>query len=61
METVIDGLIHDGRSIALMENLGTNPRAMVERILDDIDDIAKADPKLVPQMAKQRRRTFGRV
>ena len=58
-ETVVDGLIHDGRSIALMENLGTNPRAMVERILDDIDKIAKADPKLEPQMKKQRRRTLG--
>lgn len=58
-ETVVDGLIHDGRSIALMENLGTNPRAMVERILDDIDKIAKADPKLEPQMQKQRRRTLG--
>ena len=59
IETVIDGLIHDGRSIALMENLGTNPRAMFERILDDIDKIAKADPKLEPTMKKQRRRALG--
>ena len=58
-ETVVDGLIHDGRSIALMENLGTNPRAMVERILDDIDEMAKGNPKLVSQMQKQRRRTLG--
>ena len=35
-ETLVDGLTHDGRSIALMENLGTNPRMMLERILEDI-------------------------
>jgi len=45
-ETIIDGLTHDGRSIALMENLGTNPRMMIERILDDIDAKAASDPTM---------------
>lgn len=58
-ETVVDGLTHDGRSIALMENLGTNPRAMFERILDDIDLEAKKDPKLGPSAQKFRRRLLG--
>lgn len=58
-ETVVDGLIHDGRSIALMENLGTNPRGMVESILDEIDKIAKTDTKLSQQAEKQRKRTLG--
>jgi len=58
-ETVVDGLIHDGRSMALMENLGTNPRAMVERILDDIDKMTETDTKLTQQAEKQRKRTLG--
>tara|TARA_E500000318_G_scaffold34354_1_gene33632 strand:+ start:4344 stop:6893 length:2550 start_codon:yes stop_codon:yes gene_type:complete len=58
-ETVVDGLIHDGRSMALMENLGTNPRAMVERILDDIDVMTEADTKLSQQRKTQRKRTLG--
>jgi hypothetical protein len=58
-ETVVDGLIHDGRSMALMENLGTNPRAMVERILDDIDVMTEADIKLSQQRKTQRKRTLG--
>ncbi len=45
-ETIIDGLTHDGRSIALMENLGTNPRMMIDRILEDISLQAKKNPKL---------------
>jgi len=52
-ETLIDGFTHDGRSIALMENLGTNPRMMVERILEDISLQAKKDPKLARKISGQ--------
>jgi len=58
-ESVVDGLTHDGRSIGLMENLGTNPRAMFEKILDDIDAEAKKDPKLAPSSQKFRKRLLG--
>jgi hypothetical protein len=45
-ETITDALTYDGRSIALMEEFGTNPRAMIERIVKDIAKKAKSDPVL---------------
>ena len=45
-ETLSDALTYDGRSIALMEEFGTNPRAMIERIVKDIAKKAKSDPVL---------------
>ena len=45
-ETLSDTLVYDGRSIALMEELGTNPRAMIDRIINDIEVKTKSDPVL---------------
>ena len=45
-ETLTDTLTYDGRSISLMEELGTNPRAMLDKIVDDIAIKTKSDPVL---------------
>tara|TARA_R110000772_G_scaffold239571_1_gene351630 strand:- start:63 stop:2669 length:2607 start_codon:yes stop_codon:yes gene_type:complete len=44
LESIVSGIHHDSQSIALMEKFGTNPKAMFDRIVKDIEDIAKEKP-----------------
>jgi len=44
-ESVVNGIIHDGQSIGLMETFGTNPKAMFDRILQDAQKINKTNFK----------------
>ena len=44
-ESVVNGIIHDGQSIGLMETFGTNPKAMFDRILKDAQEINKTNFK----------------
>ena len=44
-EAVVNGIIHDGQAIGLMETFGTNPKAMFDRVLKDIQEINKTNLK----------------
>ena len=43
-ESVVNGIIHDGQSIGLMETFGTNPKSMFETVLKHIQNINKGKP-----------------
>ena len=40
-EAVVNGLLHDGQNIALLEVLGTNPKMMFDRLVEDAADAAR--------------------
>tara|TARA_R100001510_G_C7654338_1_gene212977 strand:- start:1500 stop:4100 length:2601 start_codon:yes stop_codon:yes gene_type:complete len=44
-EAVVNGIIHDGQAIGLMETFGTNPKAMFDRVLKDVQEINKTNLK----------------
>ena len=43
-EAVLNGITHDAQAIGMMETLGTNPEAMFNRVLSDIQTGAKDTP-----------------
>lgn len=53
-EAVLNGITHDAQAIGLMETLGTNPEAMFNRVLNDIQTGAKGRP-LTLDTIKERR------
>jgi hypothetical protein len=42
-EAVVNGILHDGQAIGLMETFGTNPRAMFDRVMKDAQEINKTN------------------
>jgi hypothetical protein len=46
MQSVLDGFSHDAQSLSLMEAFGTNPRAMLDRLLDDMGKMLAKDPTI---------------
>ncbi|WP_435310637.1 hypothetical protein [Primorskyibacter sedentarius] len=52
-EGVIHGLERQARNIALMEGLGTNPRAMFDKVMDELKDMHKGDPAVLDKLNKQ--------
>jgi hypothetical protein len=44
-EAVVNGILHDGQAIGLMETFGTNPRAMFDRVMKDAQEINKTNLK----------------
>lgn len=56
MESVISGLDTASRNIALMETFGTNPRAMFDKIIDDLRAANRSDPKKFKSIDGVRRR-----
>ena len=53
-ESVVNGIIHDGQSIGLMETFGTNPKAMFEKVLQDAEKINKTNLKARDTIKKAR-------
>lgn len=51
-EAVVNGIINDGQSIGLMETFGTNPKAMFERVMKDIENINKGNEKALSSINK---------
>ena len=51
-EAVVNGIINDGQSIGLMETFGTNPKAMFQRVLKDIENINKGNEKALSSINK---------
>ena len=43
VESVLNGITHDAQNIALLETFGTNPRAMFEKVIDDMKKSQKGD------------------
>jgi len=46
-EAVVDGFLHDGQNIALMETLGTNPKVMFDRLVEETAELASKKGKTV--------------
>jgi len=46
MQSVLDGFSHDAQSLSLMEAFGTNPKAMLDRLMDDMDKMLAKDPSI---------------
>lgn len=46
-EAVVSGLDHGARNLGLMQALGTNPKAMVERLLSDLRAANKGNPAAI--------------
>jgi hypothetical protein len=44
-EAVVNGLLHDGQNIGLLENLGTNPKMMLDRLMEEAADKAAEQGK----------------
>lgn len=49
-ESVTSGIMHDGQSIGLMETMGTNPKAMFDRVLQDVQKTFKEDVKIIESL-----------
>lgn len=49
-DSLLGGIEHAGRNIALMENLGTNPRAMLDDIVQQLRLKYKDQPKVVDSL-----------
>lgn len=52
-EALFFGLERQARNIALMEGLGTNPRAMFDAILNEMKDAHKGNPEVLERLNKQ--------
>jgi len=55
-EAVLNGITHDAQAIGLMETLGTNPEAMFNRVLKDIQTTAREKPLLLDTIKERRLR-----
>ena len=54
-ESVLAGITHDAQTIALMETFGTNPRAMFDRIIKDLEDASVGDTAKLDRIKKKKR------
>lgn len=54
IEGVLAGMDHSSRNIALMETLGTNPRAMFEKVLQDTKAKYRSDNKTIKSLTNDR-------
>ena len=52
-EAVLAGISHDAQSIGLMETFGPNPRAMFDRVLQDMQGKAKGDQSIYDKISKR--------
>jgi len=52
-EAVLAGISHDAQSIGLMETFGPNPRAMFDRVLQDMQGKAKGDLSIYDKISKR--------
>ena len=52
-DAVMNAISHDAQSIGLMEKFGTNPKAMFDRVLDDLKDVNKANANRIDQIVKK--------
>ena len=52
-ESVLAGISHDAQSIGLMETFGPNPRAMFDRVLQDMQGKAKGDLSIYDKISKR--------
>lgn len=53
-ESILAGVEHASRNIALMENLGTNPLAMVDSVLGDLRAMHKSDTAAIDNLKDYR-------
>jgi len=51
--SVLDGISNDAESIALMEVFGTNPEAMLNRIMDSLDDLTPTGKRRIENGLKE--------
>jgi hypothetical protein len=51
-DAVINGLQHGSRNLALLQTLGSNPKAMVERLLADIRKGSKGDVEAIDKLSE---------
>ena len=52
-DAVMNAISHDAQSIGLMEKFGTNPKAMFDRVLNDLKDVNKANANRIDQIVKK--------
>ena len=52
-DAVMNAISHDAQSIGLMEKFGTNPKAMFDRVLDDLKDVNRANANRIDQIVKK--------
>jgi hypothetical protein len=52
MDTIINSFDHSARNIALMENFGTNPQAMFDRLLQKQKEKYRTNPKALASLMK---------
>jgi len=61
VQSILDGFAHDAQALSLMETFGTNPAAMLDRVLDDLRARQGQDLNMTKVKEKVIRRQFAEV
>ena len=60
-DAVLNGITHDAQAIGLMERFGTNPRAMFDRIKQDLKDVNKNNANRIDKIVKRETSFIGNI